>query len=126
MTNVDEAAVREWLFSERTRLQNDIYERTEGSEAVLSSSPLLDPTNTSSDQTDDADSIAAADRNQAIVHNSQLVLVEVNAAIERLAAGTYGICVRCGLPINSRRLEALPYVTLCINCQNQVEAKISG
>jgi RNA polymerase-binding transcription factor DksA len=35
--------------------------------------------------------------------------------------GQYGICQRCGKPINPERLEAFPYVTFCIDCQSLLE-----
>jgi DnaK suppressor protein len=41
-------------------------------------------------------------------------LRDVEAAIERLEAGTYGICERCGNPIEAARLEALPATRFCI------------
>ena len=43
-------------------------------------------------------------------------LAEVEAALERLAAGTYGICERCGQPIGQARLEARPAARTCIRC----------
>ena len=42
---------------------------------------------------------------------------QIEAALQRLDAGTYGVCERCGQPIPPRRLEALPYATLCVACQ---------
>ncbi|MDF2443153.1 MAG: DnaK suppressor protein [Subtercola sp.] len=38
------------------------------------------------------------------------------AALERLAAGTYGTCIRCGQPIGFGRLDARPSAALCITC----------
>ena len=43
-------------------------------------------------------------------------LSEIEAAIERLDAGTYGMCERCGQPISKARLEALPAARTCIDC----------
>jgi RNA polymerase-binding transcription factor DksA len=41
-------------------------------------------------------------------------LDEVDAALGRLAEGTYGICEVCGKPIGHARLEAMPAARLCI------------
>lgn len=41
---------------------------------------------------------------------------EIRAALSRIDEGTYGTCARCGDKINEKRLEALPYATLCIQC----------
>ena len=38
-----------------------------------------------------------------------------------MANGAYGICQRCGKPINEERLEAFPYVAFCIDCQSLLE-----
>lgn len=43
----------------------------------------------------------------------------LDAANGRLAAGTYGDCVRCGRPIAAERLEALPAAETCIRCADR-------
>ena len=40
----------------------------------------------------------------------------IEAALARMDAGTYGICVSCGETISSQRLRALPYTNACIKC----------
>lgn len=40
----------------------------------------------------------------------------VSQAIKRIENGSYGICQQCAEPISSKRLEALPYTTTCIDC----------
>jgi len=44
-------------------------------------------------------------------------LEKVKEALERIKAGTYGICAGCGKKINPERLEALPYARLCLECK---------
>lgn len=41
--------------------------------------------------------------------------MEVEAALERLAAGTYGTCEACGRPISAERLDALPATRFCVD-----------
>jgi len=54
---------------------------------------------------------------------SQRVAIEqITAALNRIAAGTYGRCTRCGRQIASARLEVLPYASACIECQSHAEA----
>lgn len=55
------------------------------------------------------------------VETRQLSAVE--AALQRIAEGTYGSCIRCGLHINKARLEAVPEAALCAACANWVEKK---
>ena len=54
--------------------------------------------------------------------NSETVLAEIDAALQRIEAGTYGICTNCGKEILVARLEAQPWAALCIDCQRLAEA----
>ncbi len=53
----------------------------------------------------------------ALRRNLEQTLRQVEEALERFEAGTYGTCQRCGQPIDLARLEALPHATLCLRCQ---------
>ena len=44
---------------------------------------------------------------------------EVSEALERIDNGTYGLCLRCGQPIATRRLGALPWVAFCTACRDE-------
>jgi RNA polymerase-binding protein DksA len=55
--------------------------------------------------------------------NSGHVLAEIDAALKRIEEDTYGICTNCGKQINEERLEALPWATLCIDCQRNRERR---
>jgi DnaK suppressor protein len=45
------------------------------------------------------------------------LLLQVEEAIGRVDAGTYGACANCGQPIPRPRLEAIPWARLCVQCQ---------
>jgi RNA polymerase-binding protein DksA len=49
------------------------------------------------------------------------VLAEIDAAEERLATGTFGVCEACARPIPFPRLRALPMARLCITCEGKLE-----
>jgi DnaK suppressor protein len=49
------------------------------------------------------------------------LLRAVDAALEKIRRQTYGTCERCGEPISERRLEALPFARLCIQCAEEEE-----
>lgn len=55
----------------------------------------------------------------ALVETHRSNLRDVEHALERMDAGTYGVCVRCGNPIARERLEALPWAALCIGCKHK-------
>jgi DnaK suppressor protein len=46
---------------------------------------------------------------------------KLQEALERLDAGTFGLCTRCGRPIGSARLRARPMTDLCIDCKTETE-----
>jgi DnaK suppressor protein len=73
------------------------------------------------------DSVDAADKCADDEICSQLVelesreLLQIERALERIAAGVYGRCELCGARIPAARLSALPYTTTCIDCQRKSE-----
>ena len=53
-------------------------------------------------------------------------LVRVEEALDKIKRKTYGICEECEEPIGEKRLEALPWVRLCISCQSRKEAEVAA
>jgi DnaK suppressor protein len=45
-------------------------------------------------------------------------ITEIDLALAKIAAGTYGICEQCGKEIPEPRLEALPHASLCVSCKS--------
>ncbi len=45
----------------------------------------------------------------------------LDEAIRRLAEGTYGLCAECGVEISEKRLAAVPFAKLCVECQSKQE-----
>ena len=41
---------------------------------------------------------------------------QIQDALDRVNAGTYGVCLGCGKPVDDKRLEAVPHAATCINC----------
>ncbi len=58
----------------------------------------------------------AVDRlSQVAAHDKlQITLADVDRALEKETAGTYGQCDACGQPIGEERLDALPWAVLCV------------
>ena len=48
-------------------------------------------------------------------------LKAIHEALDRLNGGTYGFCAECGAEIPEKRLMAMPFATLCIDCQSRQE-----
>jgi len=52
-------------------------------------------------------------------------LLQIDAALKRVAKGDYGICQVCQKEIGKKRLAALPWTSLCIDCQEKSESEIA-
>ena len=109
------AGVRLRLEQERASLRSDIEALAADNQAPQ------DDAGIGNHMADDATEVFARERNLALRSNTRDLLAQVDAAIERLDAGRYGICARCGQKIAPNRLEALPYAIYCITCQAQIE-----
>ena len=69
------------------------------------------------DEHDPEGQTIAYERSQlsAVTSQAREHLAEVDAALERVAAGTYGVCEVCGEQINEARLEARPTARTCVH-----------
>ena len=63
---------------------------------------------------DQAISMRQNDMRQNLLAEAQQNLTYVNNALMRIENGTYGECVECGEDIEEKRLDAVPYATLCM------------
>jgi len=53
-------------------------------------------------------------------------LREIDAALDRIQLGTYGICEDCAKKIPKARLDAIPYARLCVKCKRERELREFG
>lgn len=67
--------------------------------------------------------VAERETLSSLIQLRERKLQAINQALADLGQGTYGICERCGQPIDPQRLAVLPEATLCINCQRSVERR---
>ena len=63
------------------------------------------------------------ERNLTLEQTLKQQLAEVEHALAKFDAGTYGICDDCGKDIAAARLQALPQAALCINCKERLETQ---
>ena len=49
------------------------------------------------------------------------LLNRINVALRRIDNGSFGVCSECGEPINRKRLEAMPWTSYCLRCQEEME-----
>ena len=58
-----------------------------------------------------------------LTERGQILLRQIDDALERIDAGTFGECERCGNDIGQGRLKAIPTAALCIECATAVEKR---
>jgi len=59
---------------------------------------------------------------QSVLQTEEEILGECEAALERIARGTYGKCVACGGLISHARLDSLPYARKCVACERRIQS----
>ncbi|MEA3442521.1 MAG: TraR/DksA C4-type zinc finger protein [Chloroflexota bacterium] len=66
---------------------------------------------------EEADGASELEKRMALEQRLRTSLAEIEHALQKYEAGTYGLCDSCGQPIERARLEALPQASLCLKCK---------
>lgn len=109
---------RELLLAERREAEERLASQSEGITAVRDAR-----SDGSVDDEHDPDGPTMSQewsQRNAVLHDVEHELTDVERALARIDAGTYGVCERCGQKISVGRLEARPTATLCIDCARLV------
>ena len=75
------------------------------------------------DSFDVAQEVADESVSRGILATAEEEVSQIDAALERVGNGTYGLCENCGNPIPKLRLKILPYATMCVKCKNEIEGE---
>jgi len=115
--------LRRELEDRRAKLRVEVKTQLDGSDddRVVG---LRNRIKESGDEWGVADGLAELDI--AEVRHALAELNEVEAALARMRAGTYGECRDCGEPIALARLSAYPTAMRCLACQQRHEKKVGG
>jgi RNA polymerase-binding transcription factor DksA len=105
--------LRERLITERSELQDQLTTIEEQSFST-SQSDLSGEVSFDEENADAGTFTFERERDLSIENNVRDLLAKIGRALARMDEGTYGICSRCGKPIEKARLKALPYVDLCL------------
>lgn len=68
---------------------------------------------------DSAQSTAERNKVLAVIERLRENLRDIDDALRKFDKGTYGVCERCGDPIDPERLEAIPYARLDMKCKQK-------
>jgi DnaK suppressor protein len=112
----------------RTLLEGERERLSHAREAVHHDGSLLEETGDlaigSGDHlADSASETYMRELDEGLEENADHLLAEIDAALARIADGTFGLCASCGKPIAPERLEAVPYATLCIDDKRALESR---
>jgi RNA polymerase-binding transcription factor DksA len=73
-----------------------------------------------------ADEASELEKRLALEERLGESLNEVEHALQKYEAGTYGLCDSCGQPIEQGRLEAIPQASLCLSCKAKQAKEVKG
>jgi len=116
----------EELAEVRTDLVREISERRADYDRALADITRLQQSagdGAGDDQADAGSKTFEREQELSIANNRRDLLLQMERAIERLDAGTYGRCESCSQPIPKARLQAFPSATLCVRCKQREERR---
>lgn len=114
---VEEA--RDELLSEATRLRDEITSSEQSLVGLMRDSG----DGAGDDQADTGAKNITREHEMALAANAREMLDQTERALDRLDAGTYGLCENCGNPIGKARMQAFPRATLCVECKQKQERR---
>lgn len=102
---------RKTLFDRRRQLTEDVHQLEE---AIRDEQRTEGESNVRTHPADQDSEGVGVDVELSKRENQMLQAIE--DALQRTEDGTYGVCQDCGITIEERRLEAIPYTRYCIDC----------
>jgi DnaK suppressor protein len=105
--------LRDRLLQERSELEEQLT-TIEDSSFAATQSDLTGDVGLDDESADAGTATFEREKDLSIEQNVRDLLQKIDRALQRIEAGTYGSCDRCGKPIEKARIKALPYVDLCI------------
>ena len=118
-TRVELNAIRRELGVQAKDLRGEI----DDAEQVQASLKRDASSEGSGDEADAGTKTFEREHEMSLANNSRDLLVQVERALARLDAGTYGRCENCGAAIPKARLQAFPRATLCVACKTREERR---
>ena len=119
-TEIKELKVQ--LLAERADLQAQYLELEESSFSS-NQSELTGEMAFDEEYADAGSATFERERDLSLVNNLRDLIDRIDKALAKMEDGTYGLCDRCGKPIEKLRLKALPYANLCIK-DKQAEERV--
>jgi RNA polymerase-binding protein DksA len=124
VTRIDTNHFRAMLLEERERVQKAIANLRDDHPGSLDDElEEAAPTN-DNHPAETASATLGREIDYTLGENSEQVLAEIDVALARIDAGTYGTCAECGAGIAPERLEVHPRASLCIEDARLAEQRV--
>jgi DnaK suppressor protein len=114
--------LRQRLVAERQDLKEQ-FDELEESSFGANQSDLTGEMGFDEEYADAGTATFERERDLSLVNNLRDLMDRIDKALAKIGEGTYGLCDRCGKPIEKLRLKALPYANLCIK-DKQAEERV--
>ena len=115
MTNTNLTFHRERLLALRARLRGDVAQMEDNVLNKNHSNTTSMPTDMAELGTDNFDQ----EFTLSLLESENDALDQIDGALKRIEDGSFGRCEQCGMKIAQPRLEAIPYVALCVRCASK-------
>ncbi len=114
MDKVFEERMKKLLLSSKETIMRSLISESREFEAIVKD---MDPKDLADVAAGDIDKKTLQALNASDVRRLKLI----ESALSRIKNGRYGVCMRCGKKIPTKRLEAIPYALMCIDCKSSDE-----
>ncbi|CAN5168131.1 hypothetical protein BH20ACT24_BH20ACT24_01310 [soil metagenome] len=121
-TEKELSELRARLVAERGDLQAQ-YQELEESTFSVNQSEMTGEMGFDEEYADAGTATFEREKDLSLVNNLRDLMDKIDKAIAKMDEGTYGLCDRCGKPIERARLKALPYANLCLQ-DKQAEERV--
>lgn len=122
MSSIETDEYRRLLLEERDRLTNAVgHLHDDNSSSIEDELGELSAAGVDNHMADTASATYERGLDAGLEEGALQTLEEVEAALARIDAGSYGVCEACGEPIGADRLSAIPWARLCIADQRRAE-----
>lgn len=116
MDAIDTDQIQKMLEEEKKKLQKNL-------ESLNDQDPFSDPDRLQDHASSDMEATTESshERVEALEKALRQQIHDIDATLQRIAEGTYGICVSCKNSISLSRLSVRPTATLCVSCEHKKE-----
>jgi DnaK suppressor protein len=112
-----------WTDAELAELRIELEKEAAALRAELGEVQAHISTHISDMAADASSKLFEREHELALNNNTRELLEQTEHALDRIEAGTYGVCESCGKPIGKARLQAFPRATLCVACKQRQERR---